>query len=323
MRLRYLAAGAVTLAMAAPASANTLNFGSIGTSHSNNQVAGNAGDRSETSTQSVSNGANDSTASANLRAQVSADHGITTNPTAIIDRTFTWDIPYTVTRTITQAPAGGAVPIQTISFTISTTGEVAKDNSQTTGGLGQASSFNGTISSLGGLFGSQTLNIGASQTGGGGVASTPVSTSDTPNFSTSVNFSGPNVGEISLVGQIPTDYRLWEDFVAPQALDYTQPFSVTQSLTDTLRVSFRLRAESRPSGSVSTTGGEAIACFGQKSTLGSFALDNSRCNQSGVNITGQVTQTGTTSVPIPEPGTLLLIGGGLLGIGLLGRRKLR
>lgn len=280
----------------------------------------------------MNNGALDNTASFQVRAQVSADEGLATNADVAVDLTVTYDIPYTITRTVTGVFDGigyniASAPSQTVTFTITTRGDVAKDNSQATGGLGNALAFNGTMSSLGSRFAAQTINIAASQLGGGGVASTDLNTSDVGSWVTGANSSGAAAGEISLLVQVPTDYRMWSDFAAPVAIDYTNPWNVTQSLTDTLRISFRLRVESRASGSISTTGGEAIACFGQTSGMGSFALDNNaavNC-QDGVQGTATVT-TGaaiqTVVSNIPEPTTVLLLGGGLLGLGLYGRRKL-
>jgi len=86
-------------------------------------------------------------------------------------------------------------------------------------------------------------------------------------------------------------------------------------------VTFRLRAESRPSGSVSTTGGEALACAGQTSPLGSFDLDNAANCGSGFTVTATVTQIGTTSELVPEPGTVILIGSGLAGLVAFGARR--
>ena len=97
--------------------------------------------------------------------------------------------------------------------------------------------------------------------------------------------------------------------------------SGTQSFTDTLTISFRLRAESRASGSVSTTGGEAIACAGQFSPLGGFVTDNASACGTGLTIAASVAETGTTSALVPEPGTLMLIGSGLAGLVAFGARR--
>ena len=328
MRIRNLAAGALSLMLAAPALANTMVLGTPVDGSTLSQNDGVAADKSSSRTASVNNGALDNTASFQVRAQVSADEGLATNADVAVDLTVTYDIPYTITRTVSSTGNVGqaSVPLQTITFTITTRGDVAKDNSQTIGGLGNALSFDGTMSSLGGRFATQTINIAASQLGGGGVASTDLNTSDVGSWGSTANSSGAAAGEISFLAQVPTDYRMWTDNVPPAAINYNAPWSVTQSLTDTPRISFRLRVESRASGSISTTGGEAISCLGQTSTMGSFALDNNaavNC-QDGVQGTATGTQSGSTlvQVSVPEPSTLMLIGMGIAGLAYVGRRKL-
>jgi hypothetical protein len=319
----------LALTWATSAGANTINYGAVNDSATSCSQSGDAADRSCTRASTVTNGASDTTASVNLRGQASADHGITTNPTAIVDMTMVFDIPYTVTRTVTiqdgpPFPVNASVPLQSISFNITFQGDVAKDNSQVGGGLGQASSFNATLQSLNGFFTTQNYATAASQTGGGGLASTDVNvTVPDPSYAAGINFSGAAVGEINTLAQVPTNYRMWTDDVAPGAFNYgAGPHSHQQSITDTLRLTFRLRAESRPSGSVSTTGGEAIACFGQTSPLGGFDLDNNaavNCG-SGITIAALVTQTGSTLVQVPEPSTLILLGSALAGLAWAGSR---
>jgi hypothetical protein len=328
MRLLGTALAALALAVPASVHANTINFGALNSGATSCSLAGNAADRSCTHTGSVTNGANDNFASANIRGQASADHGLTTNATAIADITVSYDIPYTVTRTLTindvpPGPAIASVPIQTIQFDITFSGSADKDNSQVGGGLGQATVFTASFQSLGGLFGT-TNYTGASVTGGGGLARNPFTrTTPDPSYVTSANFSGAAVGEISFVFQIPTDYRMWTDDLSPFALDYVNgPQQVTQSFTDTLRVTFRLRAESRPSGSVSTTGGEALACAGQTSPLGGFDLDNAANCGSGLTINASSTVSSTANVQIaPEPSMIGLLGLGALGLAWMGRRR--
>jgi hypothetical protein len=325
MRKLALALG-VTL-LAGTAHANTINFGSW-TNSSVCSQSGNSADRSCSSTATVSNGANDNTAYANIRAQASADQGPTTNPTAIADITVSYSIPYTVTRTwnTTTGPTPQLViPTQQITLNFNLSGEVSKDNSQVGGGLGQALLDVSTGNVTSARFGSVSFGSDVSQTGGGGLARSTFNVA-TPDITgvAGRTFDG-SAGEISLVVQIPTNYRDWTDIFAPNLYPTynwnSTPYSGTQSFTDTLTVSFRLRAESRASGSISTTGGEALACAGQTSPLGSFDLDNSANCGNGFEVTATVTQTGTTSALVPEPTTLVLIGSGLAGLVAVGARR--
>ncbi len=331
MQFLSFALGLALLAFTTTAQANTINFGTPTFTGSCTQ-SGNAGDRSCSNAATVTNGANDATANLAIVAQASADHGITTNPTAIADVLVSYTIPYTVTRTWNTTPGAIpqlVIPNQTITLNLNLAGEVAKDNSQATGGLGQAilDVSAGNVSSA--RFGSVSFGSDVSQTGGGGLARSPFNVA-VPDISGAAgrNFDGASVGEISLVAQIPTNYRDWVDLNG----DVWGPYppldgwnaiahSGTQSFTDTLTVSFRLRAESRNSGSVSTTGGEALACAGQTSPLGSFVLDNAAACGNGFTIAASVTQTGTTSALVPEPGTLMLIGSGLAGLVAFGARR--
>jgi hypothetical protein len=318
-RVSALLAAALLLS-AASADAVTFAFGS-GSLSGTPALAGNAADRSATST------ASNTATSFNVRGQASADHGITTNPNASADLTITYTIPYTVTRTVTVTPGVGgpataAFESATLTFDVTFSGSADKDNSQTTGGLGQATVFAASISSNNGFFALQSYS-GAALTGGGGLARSPFTrTTVDPTYGAGVNFSGPVRTElqVDMLG-IPTDWRAWQDFAPPGAADYSVPFNVIQTFTDTLTVTFRLRAESRPSGSISVTGGEAIACAGQTSTLGSFALDNAA--NCGTGFTGNVgiVSNGFTIVAVPEPGTIALLGIGLAGIAAFATRK--
>ncbi|HEY8494783.1 MAG TPA: PEP-CTERM sorting domain-containing protein [Myxococcota bacterium] len=322
MRLRLLAVVGGSLWMAASAQANTIVFGSA-IDNSSCSLSGNSGDRSCSYSISVNDGALDETASLQIVGQASADHGITTNPTAIADLTVSYTIPYTVTRTVTVVPGAepGAnavlsIPIQLIRLTLNYSGSVAKDNSQVGGGLGQALATAATFTSA--SLPDATIGGTRQVTGGGGLERIPWDAT-IPFIGTTLgrNAGGPGAGEISFVFEIPTSYQDWEDFDEPFAIDYSVGGTFTQTFTDALTISFRLRAESRPSGSVSTTGGEAIACAGQKSPLDGFDLDDGTNCGSGLTITATVTQTGVTIEDVsgvPEPGTLLLMGLGIAGL---------
>ena len=326
MRFLIFALGLALLAFSTTARANTINFGTPVDVSTGGVVSGNAADISATRAVSINNGANDATANAAVVGQVSADQGPTTNPTAVADMTISYQIPYTVTRTWTSTTGAIpqlVIPTQQITLNLNYGGEVSKDNSQVAGGLGQALASAASVTSL--RFGAVSLGVQRTQTGGGGLARTPFN--DTvPDISGSAGrtFDG-SAGEIVAVINIPTNYRDFTDldgsvFPFPTGWNSTV-HSGTQSFTDTLTISFRLRAESRASGSISTTGGEALACAGQTSPLGGFVLDNAATCDGGLTIAASVTQTGTTSALVPEPGTLMLIGSGLAGLVAFGARR--
>ena len=323
MRFGLIALSVSVLVLGSSAHANTIAFGSA-TNNTTCSQAGNAGDRSCTSAAIINNGPLDATAAAQIVGQASADHGFTTNPTAIADITVSYTIPYTVTRTVTVIPNAGdallSIPTQQITLNLNYSGEVSKDNSQIAGGLGQALRTAATVTSS--TFGAAVLGSTTGLTGGGGLVRTPFNHA-TPDLSGVLgrNAAGPGAGEISFGFQIPTNYQDWDDFVAPYAMDYSVGGTFEQSFTDTLTISFRLRAESRPSGSISTTGGEAMACAGQNSPLGAFDLAGGANCGSGLTINASVAQIGTTVEPVPEPTTLVMLGLGLAGVAAYGTRR--
>lgn len=325
--MRSLALALGLLLVATTAQANTINFGTP-TDNSTCSVAGNSGDRSCSRSASINNGANDATASAAIIGQASADHGITTNPTAIADMTISYVIPYTVTRTWTTTTGPTPqliIPTQQITLNLNLSGEVSKDNSQVGGGLGQALLDISTSNVTSARFGSVTFGSDVSQTGGGGLARSPFNISVPDITGTAGRTFDGTAGEISFAFQIPTNYQDWTDLFTPNLYPTynwnSTAYSGTQSFTDTLTVTFRLRAESRPSGSISTTGGEALACAGQSSPLSGFDLDNAANCGSGFTVNASVTQTGTTSALIPEPATLVLVGSGIAGLVAFGARR--
>ena len=102
--------------------------------------------------------------------QASADHGLTTNSTAIADLTVSYDIPYTVTRTATVSTTGtNSVSFETfdVDFSFIYDHNTAHDNSQVGGGLANALANGASVTSLGGLF--SAYSPGGSSSGGGGI----------------------------------------------------------------------------------------------------------------------------------------------------------
>ena len=101
-----------------------------------------------------------------------------------------------------------------------------------------------------------------------------------------------------------------------------QSTQVEQTLLDALTVSFRLRAESRPLGSISI-GGESIACAGQISNLPEFSVPAGGCGE-GVVLRVSAVEIGTQEVQVtPEPGAI--VGGTslamLLALWIAARRR--
>ncbi len=328
--LRVATAALAFAVLAAPAAlANTFTFGSA-TNNTSCGLNGNGADRS--CTHAITVGAT----SVNIRGQSSADHGLLANPTAIADMTVEYEIPYTVTRTVNHVgtttlggtPAELHIPIQTITLDMNFSGNAAHDSTQTFGGLSNAQVYTASVESLGipgaGIVWGTGSYPGEFSGGNGNVETGGGFNRTTPDFSYSTgpdgNFTGPGAGEISFAFEIPTDYQDWQDFVSPEAQPPSDDASFLQSFSDTIKVSFRLRAESRPEGSTSATGGEAIACAGQTSPLGAFDVDNGLNCGSGFDISANVSVTSTLIQAVPEPSTALLVGGALAGLAFFGRR---
>lgn len=139
-------------------------------------------------------------------------------------------------------------------------------------------------------------------------------------------FLEPASAEIDTPGQIPSDFNLWADFEPPYALDYSQPAEFEQSISDVLRVSFRLRAESRASGSISTNGGEAIACSGRESDRSFFTLnDEIECGKDvQVRVTARVLGMASQDVSNAPEVAGPIAGAAVLGaLGWVARRRQR
>jgi hypothetical protein len=253
---------------------------------------------------------------ANFRAQASADTLVSDD--AIADVSFVWDVPYTVTRNVTLSGCctgafEATFPLQVVYFGINFSGAAAVSQF---GGDEVAEIVSGiSVLSLGSWIAPVSLAGGSRSNSDG---STPVTGLAAADFLTAVDHAGPAASEVAFAP--PADYRAWQDDLAPYALDYGTEQTVVQSFTDTLRVSFRLRAVSRPSGTISTTAGEAMACAGLQSTLDNFSL-LPNCG-SGLSIFGAVADFAeeTVVVAVPEPGTLVLAALGAAGIGT-GRRR--
>jgi hypothetical protein len=306
------------------ASANTFAFGTA-TFRSDLSVDTSFGDSLE---QSWSEFHMSTAASANFRGQASADiFSPIPIGDAAADVQLVWDVPYTLTRNVAVAGGMATFPLQTVNFTITFSGAVAVSEfpEELGGGFEGAQIFDHdavnspfSVTSLGGLFSTMTF-LGDSRAESDGA--TTVSSSDSDSYDTSVNFPPPAMTAGEVNAAVPVDYREWADFEFPFALDYSQPQVVVQSFTDTLRVSYRLRAESTTPGFFDVTAGEAMACAGLLSTLSFFDLNDTTNCGSGLTIAGAVGQFDTQSMLIPEPSTLLLSLLGLGGLAAFQRRR--
>lgn len=166
---------------------------------------------------------------------------------------------------------------------------------------------------------------------------------------------GESVGEVSFITDIPTDYGLWDDVLAPN-LDYRSMNMFEQTYTGSFVVSFRMVADSYDSVNIGGNGGEAFVCGGQASDLSSFLIDDIgglrgcdieyytppcdiedplNCNPldfytDPTGFMGDITliETGTvtrpfTAAPVPLPAAVWMFTAGLgLLFGLSSRRQL-
>jgi hypothetical protein len=316
----------VVALVAAGAHANTIEFG-VPTDLTTCTLGGNVAERSCTHAATVDNGVLDGNASLAIVGQASADNGPSADPTAVADMTISYSIPYTVTRTWSTVPGVQpllVIPTQSLNLSLDLSGEVALDSALVGGGAGlEVPDFTVTSARLGEQILGADIALGPIL--GGGLRRTPFSDHEALASILGRKADG-SAGEIGLVIELPTDYRDWTDFVDPTlapTYDWqTQAYSGTQTFTDTLTVTFRLRAASRPSGSVSANAGEAIACAGQTSPLASFALDDGGTCGSGFTVQGMVQSFGSTSgIFAPESTTILLLGSGLVGLAAFRTRR--
>lgn len=269
-----------------------------------------------------------------VRGQASANSNITGAATA--DLRVTYDIPYSISRNVNVTPGPGGALASFESFQLEFIADyvgifwVVDDFGQI-GGAQSARAFDASITSLGGFFSGVSLP-GDSFSGD---KNTPTFWGGTfsdrriLDFTPGLNESGPRQSESDTDAQgIPTDFRAWDDFLGPQVQDYSQPFNVTQTFDDVLRVSFRLTADSRAtSGLFSVDGGGAVACAGLGSSLGGNLINgvtDTDCDLAGLFVGVDITSRGTYQTvvgAVPIPAAVWLFGSGLLGLVGMARRK--
>jgi hypothetical protein len=202
--------------------------------------------------------------------------------------------PLSITRTISFSDGVAFVPILELSIDVLYDGVVAAS----VYGFDMYGAVAGDAQLDSVLFGPSNTLLGVGLVNSG--TEVPFSASDFLSDVAAANFSGPSAGEIDDLADIPEDFRMWEDRLPPFASDFASG-EVEQTLVDSLTVSFRLRAESRPLGSAST-GGASIACAGQLSELLDFEVPAAGCGE-GVVVQVRAVEIGTQEVLLtPEPG---------------------
>jgi len=235
-------------------------------------------------------------ATARVTGEASARHAASGNA-ASIELIASETFPLSITRTISFADGVAFVPILDITIDVLYDGVVAASLY----GADLFGAIAGDAQLDSELFGLTNPLPGVALVNDG--TEVPFSSSDFLSDVAAANFSGPSAGEIDDLAEIPEDFRMWEDRLPPFASDFASG-SLEQTIVDSLTVSFRLRAESRPLGSVST-GGEAIACAGQLSDLIDFTVPVAGCGE-GVVVQVRAVEIGTQQVQLtPEPGVVV------------------
>lgn len=265
-----------------------------------------------------------------IRGQASANSNVTGAATA--DTTITYNIPYSVSRNVSVTPGPGGAVASVEAFDLDFSGIyrsllITNDDILQVGGTQSARAFNASITSLGGFF--STISMAGHSLSGDNTFGNTLQNGGVETFTPGLNASGLRRSEADTDAQgLPIDFRVWDDFLGPQAQDYSQPFKFTQTFDDVLSLSFRLHADSRASGLFSADGGSAIACAGLGSAFGGNILNgvvDTGCTGlyglfMGVEITSQGTyQTVVGAVPVPA--AVWLFGSGLLGLIGVARRK--